>query len=318
MPDLFRRSLCCAACAIALMASTFATVGCAQERLAVVQHASSNNRPEPFHLHLNGIGGYRSVDRGMLRGLQEGGLDADVEAYDWTGADAGLGALLQQKRHVEQSRKVEQMIERAAREQPGRRITLTAHSAGAGIIAWALEQLPDDVKVDSLVLLAPALSPTYDLTRALRHVTGHVYVFYSPYDAAVLGLGTRLFGTVDGVKTDAAGKVGFEEPAGADDKQYAKIVQIPYNVAWAKLGNIGDHIGTMSRPFARKILAPLLLDGTLPEPGESVPRAPALVAEKSDGLKAPSPARTPTSQPSAPSAPPAAAEDAPPTAAPVP
>ncbi len=88
-------------------------------------------------------------------------------------------------------------------------------------------------------------------------------MIYSAYDAVILGVGTSTFGTIDGVREDAAGRVGFSEPAGADHKQYAKLVQVPYDSDWIRLGNIGDHIGSMSRPFARTILAPLLLRGEL-------------------------------------------------------
>jgi pimeloyl-ACP methyl ester carboxylesterase len=219
----------------------------------------------PYHLHLNGIGGYRSIDKYMLRGLQEAGLEGQVMAYDWTGVDVGMGALLNNGRHKEQSKAVAEMLTKAWREQPGRRITMTCHSGGAGITVWALEQLPEEVKIDSIVMLAAALSPEYDLSPALKHVTGKLYSFYSPYDAAVLGFGTRTFGTIDGVKTDAAGRVGFRKPAHpADPDQYAKLIQFPYDSAWMKLGNVGDHIGWMTRPFAREVIAPALLEGKIP------------------------------------------------------
>lgn len=220
--------------------------------------------PTPYHLHLCGIGGYRWLDKNMLRGLQDGGLDGEVQAYDWTGSDVGLGALLVKARHEEQSHKVAQMILDASNAEPGRRITITCHSAGAGIVAWALEQLPPGVNVETVVMLAPALSPTYDLTPALRHINGKLYVFYSAYDVAVLGLGTKMMGTVDGVKTDAAGRVSFTMPRTADPVQYEKLVQFPYSSSWMKLGNIGDHIGPLSRSFAREILAPLMLNGKMP------------------------------------------------------
>jgi pimeloyl-ACP methyl ester carboxylesterase len=144
------------------------------------------------------------------------------------------------------------------RENPSRRIVITSHSGGTGIAVWALEKLPDDVKVDTVVMLASALSPDYDLTRALRHVRGRMYAFNSLTDTLVLGVGTRTFGTVDGVKCDAAGRCGFSLPDGADETQYKKLVQVPYNAAWMALGNIGDHIGPMSNPFARDVLAPVV------------------------------------------------------------
>jgi len=224
---------------------------------------ASSEPPKRYHIHLPGIGGYRSIDRGMLRGLQEAGFDAEFEPYDWTGSDTGLAALLASKRHITESAHVATMITEAYRAHPGAKFTVSAHSAGAGIIVWALEQCSPEVKIDDLLLLSPALSPKYDLSKALRHMRGHAYVIYSPYDVAVLGIGTNMFGTVDGVKTDASGKVGFAKPQGADDQQYKKLVQVPYDSDWVRLGNIGDHIGSMSRPFAREILGPLLLRGEL-------------------------------------------------------
>jgi hypothetical protein len=248
--------------------------------------------PTPYHLHLNGIGGYRFIDKYMLVGMQDGGLTGDVRAYDWTGHDVGLGALLVDSRHREQSQKVAEIITTVAREQPGRRITLSCHSAGAGIVCWALEQLPDDVNVDSIIMLAPALSPQFDLSPALRHVTRKIYAFYSPYDGAVLGLGTKMFGTVDGVKAEASGKVGFTMPKSADPEQYRKLVQVPYDSAWIKLGNIGDHIGPMSRGFSREVLAPLMLTGNLPKIESA--------GQKKDPFRLPPPAPTSQAVPSVP------------------
>jgi hypothetical protein len=126
-----------------------------------------------------------------------------------------------------------------------------------------MEQLPADVMVDSWLMVAPALSPGYDLSAALRHVRGRAYAINSQGDI-VLGQGTRVFGTIDGVKSDAAGRVGFVRAANADAGQYEKLVQVNYDPAWLKLGNAGDHIGPMNTRFAREVLAPLLLTGKPP------------------------------------------------------
>ncbi len=218
-----------------------------------------------YHLHLCGISGYRNIDRSFVRGLADGGLHARIDHYDWTTADPGLGSLLAHKRNEQESAKVAKILLAHYRANPNARITVTAHSGGCAIIAWALEKLPPDVRIDSVVMLAPALSPGYDLTAMLRHVSGHLYVFYSQYDDIVLGAGTSLFGTMDGVKTDAAGKVSFTEPQGADAAQYQKLEQFPYERAWLKLGDIGDHVGTMTHAFGERIIAPLLLTGHLPD-----------------------------------------------------
>ena len=67
----------------------------------------------------------------------------------------------------------------------------------SGIAAWALEKLPDDIVIDNWVQMQSALSPDYDLSKALAHVR-HAYSFYSDLDAIVLGTGTRTVGTIDG------------------------------------------------------------------------------------------------------------------------
>jgi alpha-beta hydrolase superfamily lysophospholipase len=217
----------------------------------------------PFLLHVPGVGGHLRVDDLLTQGLRQGGLDAQVQIYDWTGGNPGYAALAAYERNQRQAQAIADVLVRVRRASPARRIIVTSHSGGAGLAVWALERLPDDVHVDTLLLLAPALSPQYDLTRALRRVKGAAYAFTSDMDP-VLGVGTRTFGTIDRVKTESAGRVGFTRPQGADPIQYDKLMTFAYDLAWLSLGNAGDHIGTMNRPFARRVLAPLLLTGELP------------------------------------------------------
>jgi hypothetical protein len=225
---------------------------------------SARAQSHTYVLHLNGIGGERSPDRMLIEGLQQGDVDADYRIYNWTGTEEGMLALTDVKLHVAESAKVAEMIEEYRAQHPSDRIILTTHSAGAGIGAWALEQLPADVSVDTWVMLAPALSPAFDLSKALAHVKGRAYAFSSINDVIVLGAGTKLMGTVDRVKTEAAGMVGFRQPATADAAEYQKLVCVPYDTAWMRFGNMGEHIGSLMRPFARHVLAPLLRDGVLP------------------------------------------------------
>ena len=211
-----------------------------------------------YLLHLPGIGGYRWIDRQMVAGLRQGGYDGRMAVHDWTAEHEGLEALMNRSLHERETKRVADALVKRYRENPKRRIILTAHSGGAGIAVWALERLPDDVRVDTVILLASALSPDYDLTPALRHVRGKMYAFNSLLDTLVLGVGTRTFGTVDGVKCDASGRCGFSLPEGADEEQYRKLVQVPYDAAWMALGNVGDHIGPMTAPFSKDILTPIV------------------------------------------------------------
>src|SRR5207244_4975619 len=116
------------------------------------------------------------------------------------------------------------MIAAAYRADPHRRIIITSHSAGTGIAVWALENLPDNVQIATLLMMQSALSPTYDLSKALAHVRGQAYSFWSILDP-VVGGGTKLLGTVDRVNTEAAGHVGFISPKSADPGQYQKLMQ---------------------------------------------------------------------------------------------
>ncbi|HEV2294937.1 MAG TPA: hypothetical protein VGR35_13875 [Tepidisphaeraceae bacterium] len=231
--------------------------------------------PRPYLLHLPGIGGHRSIDDMLTQGLVQGGMDADVEIYDWTDTGPGLSALYSRPRHHQEAGIVARKITDRFRADPRTRIYLSGHSGGTGIALWALERLPPDVKIESLLMLASAMSPTYDLSPALRHVRAKAYALHSPHDP-VLGIGTRMFRTIDGIKSDAAGRVGFAMPPGADPKQYEKLVQISYDPAWIPLSHIGDHVGPMMRPFAREILSPLLRTGVLRQLARTVRRpAPA-------------------------------------------
>lgn len=228
--------------------------------------AVTAEEPKRLLLHLNGIGGHRRIDDRMTQGLVEGGFKAEVIIEDWTGDDTGLVSLSKTALHEEYSTRVAKMIEERLRIEPELRITLTGHSAGAGIACWALEKLPDDVIVDDLLMIQPALSPGFDLSKALSRVRRKAYALTSVHDVIVLSAGTRMFGTVDRVKSDAAGLVGFAIPENADKQQYAKLVQLPYRSEWMRYANIGDHIGPMSFRFARDVIAPMMLTGVVPPP----------------------------------------------------
>lgn len=222
---------------------------------------------EAYLLHLPGIGGHMRIDDMVTSGLTIGGIKSETRIYDWTNGNPGMPALGNYNGNQVEAQKIADQLTAVYRADPKRKLIVTSHSGGGAMAVFMLEKLPADVKIDTLLLLAPALSPKYDLSKALAHVTGKAYVFSSTLDP-IEGIGTRAFGTMDRYFGDAAGNVGFSKPdKPLDAKQYDKLISIPYNKAWTTLGNAGDHIGTMSRVFGARILAPLLLTGNLPEYG---------------------------------------------------
>jgi hypothetical protein len=237
-------------------------VGC-NKLDAPPQHLVSNSPPappaKPFVLHLPGVSGTSNIDYSLRQGMKAGGFDGPFEIFDWTCHDPGIPALHNRARNEQQAQLVADLITKQFRAHPEQPIYLTCHSGGSGPATWALEKLPEDVHVACFLMLAPALSPTYDLSKALAHITGHAYCFNSPDDDLVLGTGTKMFGTIDGVRSDAAGRIGFQTPGTADLAQYAKLIHKPYESAWIRYGHIGGHIGPMGNSFVQAIVAPLLL-----------------------------------------------------------
>jgi pimeloyl-ACP methyl ester carboxylesterase len=148
-------------------------------------------------------------------------------------------------------------------EHPDAAVFLVGKSGGTGLVVKALEHLPDET-VEAAVLLSPALSPKYDLTRALRAVRREMVVFWSPLDLIVLGAGTRIFGTIDRIKTVSAGMVGFRPPAAENAEnvaQYRKLRQVRWRPEMVTTGYLGGHVGPDSPAFLRKYVVPLLRIG---------------------------------------------------------
>ncbi len=159
------------------------------------------------------------------------------------------------------ARKVADEVMTFRDQHPGKPVNLVGKSGGTGIVVKALELLPADA-VETVVLIAPALSPQYDLSRALRAVRTRMVVFWSPLDVIVLGAGTRLFGTIDRVHTVSAGLVGFRPPSSPSPDQasaYAKLRQIPWRLSMARTGYLGGHVGPDLPAFLRKYVVPLLV-----------------------------------------------------------
>lgn len=227
-----------------------------------------------------GIGGRGSSDAAWMRGLRAGGYDGKIEVIDWTGPIDPIAALWDHNLHHRQARHIADRVRRLRARAPGAPIILVGHSAGAGLVVLALEDLPKGTQVDAVMLLAPALSRTYDLTAALRHVHGRADVFTSDRDTLVLGIGTSIFGTVDGAHGDAAGHTGFLKPRWASSEQYAKLHTHPFSTARELLGDDGGHFGVLSSSVAAVLVAPLL-----PRPQV----APASAAETSAAIHNPYP-----------------------------
>lgn len=224
---------------------------------------------------LPGIEGASVWNRNTALGLDEGGIRRAIEIFDWTVPIPGLALfnLADANRQRAQALKLADRIVDYRREHANAPVTIVGHSAGCNVALLALEELPVGEFVDSALLLAPAVSPSFDLTPALQRVRRAIYNFYSGEDWVMLGAGTTLFGTADRTFGDSAGAVGFRRPVSVPPithELYArKLKQVPWTPRIGRYGADGGHIGWTSVAFARDYLRYIVLDEPLPDPPRS-------------------------------------------------
>jgi pimeloyl-ACP methyl ester carboxylesterase len=214
-------------------------------------------------LVVGGVGGLDLCGFCMRRAVKAAGLPYAVEVVVWGHGFGRWYSDLSDVAHLDrQAERVAGSIRGFRAEHPGQPVFVVGKSGGAGIAVKALERLDLD-SVERAVLLAPALSPRYDLARALRAVHRELVVFTSPLDMVILGAGTRLFGTIDRVRTVGAGLVGFAVPGpGEPDEErrrwYAKLRHVRWRPRMLGLGHLGGHFGTDQPWFLREHVVPLL------------------------------------------------------------
>jgi pimeloyl-ACP methyl ester carboxylesterase len=206
-----------------------------------------------------GIGGDGGVYAQVVHALQDAGSRDCLCVFNWGCSWALFPITLSSSGlHHDTERRLAQHVIQWRKDHPGSRIVLVGHSAGAGVIVGMLGRLDDSTTVGPVILLAPALSPDFDLRPALDHVTC-IHVFYSGGDWFWQGIGSTIFGGYDGVHRDGAGRKGFSLVQLSDD-QKRKVVQHPWQPQWKDLGEDGGHFDWMSEPFVAKVLAPLIDD----------------------------------------------------------
>lgn len=214
---------------------------------------------------LPGIEGTSTLNASVVRGLVNGGWPGAIEVYDWTAGSVllfpvNLRAL---DRNREQARRVAAKIVAYQAKYPGRPVHIIGHSGGGGVAVLALEALPAERPITSAILLAPAISPTYDLRSALRRTQEGIWNFYSRHDVGFLKAGTTVMGTIDGRHTSAAGAVGFQMPWGLDEEDrrlYAtRLRQQAYSRKMAESGHTGGHVGWSNPRFVADWLCPIMM-----------------------------------------------------------
>ncbi len=211
---------------------------------------------------VDGVGGFQYCVTMIRKALREDAVDMTTIMFDWQFPVPGeiFTDLMWHRRNRWMGLKLARELKGFHRAHPQSRIHLMAVSAGTGITVFACEKLKRSCMIETLVLTCPALSPTYNLAPALKTAT-RAYALVSRRDTVVLGLGTRLFGTVDRRFGPAAGCVGFRRPEALSDDDrsaYDRLREVRWSPDLRRDGNRGGHGSWVNVRFLRRHLMPLL------------------------------------------------------------
>ncbi len=140
----------------------------------------------------DGVGGFDVCGTALRYVLAAEKLPYAVEVFSWGhGFGRWFADLTDAANRDEKARLMAESARRYKAERPRDPVFLVAKSGGAGVVVKALELLGEK-QVERAVMLAPALSPTYDLSCALRALRRELVVFWSPLDVFILGIGTTV------------------------------------------------------------------------------------------------------------------------------
>jgi len=191
----------------------------------------------------------------------DAGVRAEIRVFEWQRPFGTLKNLTDYQGNRHKARQIARGIAEYRREHPEAAVDLVGYSGGGGLAIMAAEALPDGVHLRNVVLAQPALSPDYDLTPALARIDGKLVNFYSPYDWLILGLGTRVCGTMDRQEVASAGKERFDlRRAVREPALRAKVEQRGWELRQVADGHFGDHFSILSYWWNRRHVAPYLLD----------------------------------------------------------
>ncbi|MFQ5491662.1 MAG: hypothetical protein ACE5GE_13170 [Phycisphaerae bacterium] len=203
---------------------------------------------------LPGIEGGGWPLRGMVKGLLDAGIRADITVEPWASRSWWmLGRLMNLDANRQLAERLAAKLADLRHRYPDEPITLIGLSGGAGLAVLVAEALPADVQLDRMVLIGAAISPRRDLAAALKRCRNGLLNFYSQADWLFLGLGTLIFGTIDRCHTFSAGLTGWR--GAGDEAARGAVHQIPWKPAWLAVGHHGGHLGWLSRGWARSVLA---------------------------------------------------------------
>ena len=220
---------------------------------------SENNPDNSLAIFVEGIR-WLNIRWGRWRcedGLHRRGFTGPFENWPWHATWRAMLALpvIMDRRMLErEALRLSRHIAGLRREDPRRSIHLFSLSCGAFVALRAVELLAEGVEVESLAMMAGAISPWRDLRPALAHIRGKLVATSSKLDWLVLGAGTSIFGTADRRHSPSAGMLGLRHSSARD----AKVVQIRWRPAMVSLGWLGGHFTSSAAGLVARHVGPAM------------------------------------------------------------
>jgi hypothetical protein len=211
---------------------------------------------------VDGVGGFQAAPLMVRRALRKEGVTLGTVLFVWQYGLVGevWTDLMWLRRNRVMGARLARKLLAFRRAHPRTVIHLVAFSGGAGIAVFACERLRGRRIIDTLILACPALSPAYNLGPALQEVH-RCYALVSERDILILGLGTRIFGTIDRRFLASAGKVGFCIPGGIPPQNlraYQRLLEVPWSPSFTRDGHYGGHTSWAGETFLRRHLPGML------------------------------------------------------------
>lgn len=207
----------------------------------------------PVVFYLDGAGWYSSAGSAK-QGLRDAGYTGDFRTFSWSAYLGPAHDHFVTSRSKSVARGLARQIERVRKNDPTGLVVLMGLSAGTAVILSALDQLPEGVWVDSVVLFSPSVSARHDLTPVMKHVRGILYATCSPHD----GVLRALVSNADGKRGPPAGRTGFRMPRGKNGTKeaYRRVVNLHWRPAYLAFDWNGGHTTVTRSRFVAGVIAP--------------------------------------------------------------
>lgn len=218
------------------------------------------SKPEsgPIVIFLDGAGWY-SGSGGVDAGLRDAGYTGRFDTFSWSSYLGPAHDHLVNANSRLIARNLARRIEEQREVDPESPIHLMGLSAGTSLVLRALEELPEGVNVDNVVLFSSSVSSERNLTRAMSHVKGRLYATCSTHDAILAGLPVNA----DGRGGSPAGRGGFKLPRSSSEQTvetYDRVINLPWQSSYLGFGWTGSHTSVTSRQFVSTVIAPRIFN----------------------------------------------------------